>query len=114
MARFAGKVGYGISTDKGHGVSDLVITERTYMGDVMVNSRRIIEGEKVVSDIQTSNSLSLVVDEFATLYFHAIRYVDWMGVLWVVRSATVQRPRLILTLGGVYNGPKAEPAPSTP
>jgi hypothetical protein len=35
-----------------------------------------------------------------------------MGTLWTVSDVEVQSPRLLLRLGGVYNGPRA--APSSP
>jgi hypothetical protein len=34
-----------------------------------------------------------------------MRYVEWAGVRWDVTDVEVQRPRLILRLGGVYHGP---------
>ena len=38
-----------------------------------------------------------------------MRYVHWMGALWEVNSVEVLNPRLILTIGGVYNGPTPDP-----
>ena len=107
MARFHGKVGYGHSVDKGHGVFEDVITERIYFGDVISNSRRQEEAAKVILDLETSNTISIVSDSYADENIFAIRYVEWAGALWVVQSVDTQRPRLLLRLGGVYNGPKA-------
>lgn len=108
MARFYGKVGYGENVEKAPGVWELVITERAYYGDVISQNRRLEAGEKVLSDIRVGNSISIVADAFALNNFVAIQYVEWTGGLWVVDDVTVQTPRLILRLGGVYNGPKAE------
>ena len=33
-----------------------------------------------------------------------MKYVEWMGTRWKVTNVVVQRPRLILTVGEVYNG----------
>ena len=109
MARFYGKVGYGEDVDKGNGVHELVITERTYAGDVVRNARRIQEAEKVNDDFSVSNSVSIVSDTYANEHFSAIRYVEWAGTLWKVTEVEVSSPRLILRLGGVYNGPKVIP-----
>lgn len=106
MARFYGKVGYGVTVDKGNGVFDDVIMERHYYGDVVRNFRRLEIGEKVNDDLTTGNSISIVADPYAMEHFFAIRYVEWAGTLWKVSDVEVQSPRLILRLGGVYNGPK--------
>ena len=37
-------------------------------------------------------------------HFFAIRYVKWAGTRWKVDDVEVKRPRLKLTLGGVWNG----------
>jgi len=113
MARFHGKVGYGETVETSPGVWDDVITERSYFGDVLRNTRRLREGESVNDDLSVNNSISIVADAYANDHFFAIRYVQWMGSLWKVSDVEVQRPRLILRLGGVYNGPKAT-APDTP
>jgi hypothetical protein len=39
-----------------------------------------------------------------------MRYVEWAGVRWTVQDVEVQRPRLLLRLGEVYNG--KSPGPS--
>ncbi len=105
MARFSGKVGYGEATEIAPGVHDDVITEISYFGDVIRNTRRLQEGQKVNDDLTVGNSISIVADGYANEHIFAIRYVEWSGSLWTVTDVEVQRPRLILRLGGVYNGP---------
>jgi hypothetical protein len=83
------------------------ITERKYYGDVVRNTRKLIDGTDVNSDLSVNNSISIVADAYANEHFFAIRYIRWMGSLWVVSDVDVQAPRLILRLGGVYNGPTA-------
>lgn len=109
MAKFYGPVGFG-ETVTVNGVSDDVITERTYRGDVVRNARRLLEGEKVNPDITTENSISIVADEYANEHIFAIRYLRWAGTLWTVSEVVVESPRLICRLGGVYNGPTPEVA----
>jgi hypothetical protein len=94
------------------GAWDDVITERTYSGDVVRNTRRVQEGQKVNDDISVSNSISIVADAYAVQHFYAIRYAKWQGIRWKVIEVEEQRPRLLLRLGGIYNGPP--PAPVTP
>ena len=107
MARFYGEVGYGesVETPPGSGVWVNQITEFPYTGDVIRNTRRLEPGESVNDDIVVGNSISVVADQQATEHFFKIKYVRWMGVRWTVSSVEVKTPRLVLSLGSVYNGP---------
>lgn len=105
MPRFHGKVGYGVSVESTPGVYEDSITEVSYFGDVIRNTRRLREGESVNDDLTVNNSISIVADAYANQHFHTIRYVEWSGARWKVSEVDVQPPRLLLRLGGVYNGP---------
>jgi len=108
MARFYGKVGYGISveTPDDSGIFVDTITEYDYQGDVVRDNRNLQESpEKLKDDITVSNSISVVADQYAIDNFIYIKYVMWSGIRWRVNSVDVKRPRLILNFGGVYNGP---------
>lgn len=106
--RFSGTVGYGESVEDPEGSGKWVskITKRTYYGDVIRNTRQMNPGDKVNSDISVGNSISIVADPFAVDNFLNIKYVEWAGVFWTVTDVEVRKPRLILSLGSVYNGPK--------
>jgi hypothetical protein len=110
MARFFGEIGYGESVEfpTGSGVWKDVITEKPYYGDVLRNTRRLEDSESLNFNISVGNSISVIADQYANEYFHAIRYIRWAGVLWTVTSVEVRAPRLILDLGEVYNGPTLE------
>lgn len=108
MAKFYGKVGYGIAVETVPGVWEDLIVERSYYGDVTRASRLFKEGENLNGDISISNSISIVADAYANNHFFAIRYVDWAGALWTVTNVELKSPRLILQVGGVYNGPRPE------
>jgi hypothetical protein len=107
MARFRGEVGYGdsVETPAESGVWVDQITEASYFGDVVRNSRRLEDGVGLNDDIVVGNSISIVADEYAIKHFALIKYVRWAGTLWTVTSVEVRSPRLILSLGSVYNGP---------
>lgn len=106
MAKFFGAVGYGESVEKAPGVWDDQITEFNYYGDVVRNTRRLQEGDNLNNDLTVGNTISIVADAYAREHFFAIRYVEWAGALWTVSDVEVQSPRLLLRLGGVYNGPR--------
>lgn len=107
MARFFGKVGYGNSVEypanSGIWVDDIV--EFEYYGDVVRNNRKLDDTENLNNNLTVSNSISIVADQYAIDNFFAIRYVEWAGVFWTVTNVEVQTPRLILSIGNVYNGP---------
>ena len=107
MAKFHGEIGYGASVETSPGVWEDVITERKYYGDVVKTSRKLLEGEKLNYDLTVGNSISIVADAYANEHFFAIRYIKWAGTFWTVSDVEVERPRLLMRLGGVYNGPKA-------
>ncbi len=109
MARFHGEIGYGESVESpaGSGVWVDEITEYSYFGDVIRNTRKLESVDGLNDDIIVGNSISIVADEYAIDHFFKIKYVRWMGVLWTVTNVEVRSPRLILSLGSVYNGPTA-------
>lgn len=103
--RFFGKVGYAEEqVEVRAGVWEAQIVEFDYYGDIVRNSRQLESGDKVNDDVSVNNSISILADEYANEHFHAIRYVRWAGALWRVSDVEVQSPRLLLRLGGVYNG----------
>lgn len=107
MARFYGEVGYGLTEEKppGSGVWVDRIVEQPYFGDVIRNTRKLESGESLNDDILVSNSISIVANQYAIEHFALIKYVRWAGALWTVSSVEVKSPRLVLSLGSVYNGP---------
>lgn len=109
MAKFMGAVGYNHgAVEQKPGVFVESIVEKQYYGDILRNSRQLRDGESVNNDLTVGNSISIVADAYANEHFHAIRFVDWAGALWEVTDVTVQAPRLLLRLGGVYNGRRAD------
>lgn len=113
MARFYGRVGYGESVEASPGVWVDSVVERNYYGDILRNVRNLREGENLNFDLSVQHSISILADEYAYQHFTEIRYVEWAGILWTVSSIEVQRPRLILSLGEVYNG-NTTPVTPTP
>lgn len=107
MAKFHGPVGFVHHTETAPGVWSDGATEKMYYGDVKRNSRKLIESTGVNDDITVQNSVSIMADAYANENILAIRYVRWAGSLYSVRDVVVERPRLTLRLGGVYNGPTA-------
>ena len=115
MAKFYGKIGYaGEEVETKPGVWNDVIVVRKYYGDIVRNSRKLQDDQKYNADITVGNSISIVADAYAYDHFFAMRYVEWQGVLWIVSDVSVEPPRLVLRLGGKYDGPTGEPEGTTP
>lgn len=104
MAKFYGPIGFAVTVESVPGVHKETIVERNYCGDLIRNNRRLQAGEGLNDDINITNEISIIADPYANQNFHSIRYVGFMGAKWKVSSVDVQYPRLILALGGVYNG----------
>lgn len=109
MTRFFGTVGYSKPTETVPGVWEDVITERDYAGDELRNTRYFAQGDTVLGKVSFQTRLSVMADAYALENFQTIRYVEWAGSHWIVESVQVERPRLTLLLGELYNGPVPTP-----
>lgn len=107
MARFHGKIGYVETEETAPGVYEEVATERPYFGDIVRNYRRFESSDQVNQNVVLNNSISVIADSYCMGHFSNIRYVVWMGSKWKVTNVEIQRPRITLTLGDVYNGSQA-------
>lgn len=105
--RYFGKVAFGITEETAPDVYTLLITEREYMGDVLDTRRKMISSTNLNDDIVINNKISIVSDAFGLENFSTIQYIEFMGAKWKVTDVEVQPPRLILTMGGVYNAQQA-------
>lgn len=107
MAKFYGVIGYAVTKETAPGMWTEEIAEQSYYGDLTRNMRRLQDSGDLNDDINVANEISIVADPYANANFHSMRYVAFMGAKWKISKVEVQYPRLILTLGGVYNGKQA-------
>lgn len=107
MARFYGPIGYGTTLEDANltGVWEDEIYEEFYSGMIIREARKLEPGEQLNDEISVVNRISIIANQYANQNFVNIKYVGWNGVLWTVTNVEVQTPRLILSLGKVYNGP---------
>lgn len=112
MGRFYGVIGF-VKTEETDpeehpGVWEPILTERAYYGDTIRNTHRWDQNGNGVNDnLVLNNTISIVADSYANRNMGAMKYVRWRGERWQITNIEVQRPRLILTIGGLYNGPDA-------
>ena len=107
MAKWSGMIGFANSSETAPGVWTDKIVDRKYYGDLIRNNRRMQSTSQLNDNITVSNSISVIADPYANENFHSIRYAEFMGTKWEISNVDVEYPRLILTLGGVYNGKQA-------
>lgn len=103
MAKFYGTIGFLEYVEDAPSVYKEKITERQYYGDIIRNSRRYERGESINDNLTINNEISIVADAYANENFHHMIFVEFMGAKWKITNVTVERPRLILSIGGVYN-----------
>lgn len=104
MGKYHGKIGYAVSSESSPGIWTDVITERTVFGDVFTNTKKTENPGQVNDNIVINVQISFLADPYILPNFLLIKYATYLGAKWkVVLVSAEQRPRLVLTLGGVYN-----------
>lgn len=106
MAKFKGKVVFAecVENPEGSGNWKDTLIPRVYRGDVLNSTLRWREAQEINNDAYVTQRISIISDRYAINNIPSIKYVEFLGALWCVTSVEIQRPRIILTLGGVYNG----------
>ena len=106
MGRFHGMVGFRIFKDNQEtGQVESTVVERPYYGRVIEHSRRWETTDMATDDLKLGNQIAVTANDFAYRHASAITHILFMGQRWKVTAVRVKTPQLILTLGGVYNGP---------
>ncbi len=105
MTKVSSEIAYAVSTELSPGVWDDVITKKTYYAEVVRDARRWVTEQQVNDSLLINNRLSIIADSFAHANFSFMKYVKFEGVWWEISNIEIARPRLILTLGSVHNGP---------
>lgn len=104
MSKFYGVIGFAETKETVPGVWKEQIIERSYYGELNRNIRRLVSTDQLNDDINVSNEISIMSDPYADQNFHSMRYVEFNGSKWKVSTVEVKYPRLVLTVGGLYNG----------
>lgn len=103
MNKYYGVIGYKETVETSPGVWTDKIRELEYRGDVLRLNSQTSNSQGVNDNIRISSRISILADPFAIDNFYNIAYIVYLGAKWKVESVEVQYPRLILSLGGLYN-----------
>jgi hypothetical protein len=105
MTKWFGKVGYSETVETAPGVWIPQDTVREYYGDIKRNTTRWAgNSDSANDDLTVSTQISIMADPFAIEKFYSMKWIEFMGVKWKVIIADPQPPRILITLGGVWNG----------
>lgn len=104
MAKFKGAIGYVSQGETAPGVWEDLATEKNYRGDVILNQERWQPTEGANDNLNLDNSISIIADNYAYANLGYIKYIVWHGQKWKVQSLAINRPRIVLQIGGLYNG----------
>lgn len=104
MAKYSGNVGYGVQAEVSPGIWEDTVVEKFVKGDVISLSADATPSDSINDTLLLNHRISIIGDIFSYQNFTNMKYITYMGVKWKVKSISVQRPRLVLTIGGVYNG----------
>lgn len=104
MAKFYGKIGYAIPKEPSPGIHTEEIVEKEYYIDIIRNGRDLQNSGSVNDNISINNSFSIIANPYATENYFLMRYIVFNGAKWKITKVDVLSPRLILYVGGLYNG----------
>lgn len=102
--KYFGNVGFVVPVEKSRGVFEEQETVRPYYGDIINRSFQWQQNSNLNDDINVRAEISIIADMYCYEHFPHIRFVEYMGTTWKVTGIRDERPRLILTIGGLWNG----------
>ena len=106
MAQFHDKVGFMIEEDDQEtGIPKRTAVEKPYYGRMIEPGRRFQSAENGSEDLILGNQIAITANDYAFRNASSITHVHYMGSNWKVTAIRLRPPEIILTLGGVYNGP---------
>lgn len=106
MARYAGNIGFVKTIEKSPGVHIDIAEEHKAFGDVTQNNFKWNPTNESTNDnIAINDVISIVADSYIWENYSKMRYVCYMGERWKISNIQTVRPRLIINIGGVWNGP---------
>jgi hypothetical protein len=103
MSKFWGPIGINRGfQETGPGIIDNVIEEVYVKGEIR-NVKASWSQQTMNDTLQARHLLSVVTPEDSEIDFNEVVYIVWQGHKWAVTSIQYNRPRVELTLGGLYN-----------
>lgn len=106
--KFNGIIGFVKTIETAPDIWKEVATEKVAEGDVQSFRGRWQSMNGSTNDeVKLNQSITVLLGPELIDSIGNIRYVKWLGEYWKVEDITPGYPRVTLSLGGVWNGPKA-------
>lgn len=103
MSKYSGNIGFVVPVETAPGIWVESPIERHYHGDILQNRKNWQVGTGINDDLRLNVRISVVSDAYLNVHRSQIAYVSYAGAKWKVTDIEDQRPRLIFSIGGVYN-----------
>ena len=108
--RFHGYLGYegpSVEDPPDSGIYKASVVERVHTGVIVKHRRNQDNATSINGVMSVNNDISIVGDPYALEHLHNLKYIRWNNVCWTVTSVETDTPRIIVSIGEVYNGAKA-------
>ena len=104
MSKCSGKIGYAMVQETEPGIWDEIIVEKRYTGDLTRNTYKYSQNNESTNDnITLNNNISILANKFINENLGIMRYITYMNHKWKISSIEIVPPRIIITLGDMYN-----------
>lgn len=106
MPKCSGIIGYALAVETRPGVWSEGMTDKPYIGEIVKDNRRIVDQGEINGSIRVNNNISIISNKFMLDNMSYMRYLtsSTMGKSkWKISSVDIVPPRIIITLGGLYN-----------
>lgn len=104
MPRCSGVIGYALAEETQPGVWTEDVIEKKYYGDIVRDNRKVIDQGVINGSFNINNNISVISNKFMLDNMAFMRYISFANSKWKINSVDIKPPRIIITLGGLYNG----------
>lgn len=109
--KFHGYIGFWLGDiEIEPGIWEPNIIERHYVGEVTRNYRKFDQvADKQNDDLTVNNQFSVLSDLYLRENLTSMKYILWNGVRWKINTFELKYPRIVMEIGGLYNGKTPKP-----
>ena len=104
MPKYYGSLGISTQVETSPGVWKPAIVDHPVYGDFVRDNRNNLKSEQVNDNVKINNQISIVMDPYVMENYSSIVYITYIGAKWRISTVEVKYPRLLLSMGELYNG----------
>lgn len=104
MNKFCGNIGFVKYVEKEKGIYSPQSIEKRYFGDKIKMNQKYESTSQLNDNIRLNTSISVIADKYLRDNIGVMKYVCLDGQRWTINTIDdTTYPRILLTLGGLYN-----------